>query len=564
MALIRISQKDLCKLSGLKPAQVEPTLTSLGIPLEGTEGDELALEITPNRPDWLSVEGVARSCYSWRTAKPKLYKAALPGAQARDANTLSNSGPVHFILNASVRDVRPVLGSAIVHNVQLDENQLASLIQLQEKLHDTLGRGRRKMAIGLHDMAGIQPPFTYKAVGREEVRFVPLGRFAPMTPEQILLEHDKGREYAHLVGARCPLITDKNGEVLSFPPIINGERTRVGLSSHDLLIDCTGTSEETVRVTVNILAAALADRGAQIEEVFINSKPYSIFKPQVRPIPRVGASKLLGLPLDAPALIRHLARMGHAASAKSVHSPAFRSDILDEVDLIEDIAISIGYNELPMPLPSFGSISSSVEDYASLHEAALGFGYFEVMSWILTSEAVLKKSEMQGPALRVSNPLTEEFTTLRPWLYPNLLDILAHSKSEPLPIYLYEIGLVERPRSPDAETAPDFTQAAHLSAISTHPKSGFSENWAHLSGLARSMGVPLTLREEEIPGFIPGRCARVALKGESGAAGSSRVIGLIGEVHPRVLEAFGLEQPTVLFEVEADALMNKSAAKKKE
>lgn len=561
MALIRISQKDLCKLSGLKPSQVEPTLTSLGIPLESTEGDEMALEITPNRPDWLSVEGVARSCHSWRTAKPKIYKAASPGAQGHGAQALSNPGPVHFIVDASVRDVRPALGSAIVRNVQMDEGLLASLIQLQEKLHDTLGRGRRKMAIGLHDMAGIQPPYTYKAVGREEVRFVPLGRFAPMTPEQILLEHDKGREYAHLIGARCPLITDKNGEVLSFPPIINGERTRVGLSSRDLLIDCTGTSDEAVRVTVNIICAALADRGGQVEEVFINSKPYQIFKPQVRPLPLKGAGKLLGLPLDAPALIRHLARMGHEANAKAVRSPAFRSDLLGEVDLIEDIAISIGYNELPMPLPSFGSAASSVEDFAPLHEAALGLGYFEVMSWILTSEAVLKKSECSGPALRVSNPLTEEFTTLRPWLYPNLLDILSHSKSEPLPIYLYEVGPVERPNSAEAEAAPDFSQTTHLSAISMHPKTGFSEIWAHLSGLAGSLGATLTLHEEDIAGFIPGRCARVMM-----AAGPApaKTIGLIGELHPRVLEAFGLEQPTALFEVEADALMKKPAAKKKE
>ena len=561
MALIRVSQKELCSLSSLKPSQVEPTLTSLGIPLESAEGGELALEITPNRPDWLSVEGVARSCHSWRTAKPKIYKAASPGTQVPGASQPGRSSPVHFILDASVRDVRPALGSAIARNVQLDEGQLASLIQLQEKLHDTLGRGRRKMAIGLHDMSGIQPPFIYKAVGREEVRFVPLGRFAPMTPEQILLEHDKGREYAHLVGERCPLIVDKNGEVLSFPPIINGERTRVGLSSHDLLIDCTGTSDETVRVTVNIICAALADRGAQIEEVFINSKPYHVFQPQVRPLPRIGAGKLLGIPLDASAVIRHLARMGHEANAKSVRSPAFRTDILDEVDLIEDIAISIGYNELPMSMPSFGSIASSTEDYAPLHEAALGLGYFEVMSWILTSEAVLKKSEMLGPALRVSNPLTEEFTTLRPWLYPNLLDILAHSKSEPLPIYLYEIGPVERPNSTEAKTALDFSQTTHLSAISMHPKTGFSENWANLNGMAKATGATLTLHEEDIAGFIPGRCARVRI-----AAGPDKAknIGLIGEVHPRVLEAFGLEQPTALFEVEADALMKKQAQKKKE
>ncbi len=541
MALIRVSQKELCKLSGLKPSEVEPTLTSLGIPLEAVEGDELSLEITPNRPDWLSVEGVARSAFSWRTAKPKIYEAAPARA--------------HFIVDESVRAVRPALGSAIVRGVQIDEQFLQSLIQLQEKLHDTLGRGRRKMAIGLHDMAGIQPPFTYKAVGRDEVRFTPLGRFAPMTPGQILLEHDKGRDYAHLVGEKCPLIVDKNNEVLSFPPIINGERTRVGLSSHDLLIDCTGTSEHVVRVTVGILAAALADHGGKVEEVFINKKPYQIFEPQVRPLPLKGAVALLGVPLDAPKIIRHLARMGHEANAKTVRSPSFRADILDEVDLIEDIAISIGYNELPMPLPEFGSIASEADHFQQLHEAAIGLGYFEAMSWMLTSEAVLKKSECAGPSLKVTNPLTEEFTTLRPWLYPNLVDVLAHSKSESLPIYLYEIGQVERPNSSDSKTAPEFTQVTHMAAVSMHPKAGVSESWAHLAGLAKSVDWSLTLSEVDLPGFIPGRSARVMTGGQ--------VVGQLGELHPRVLGAFGLEQPVALFELDIGRINQLKDGKKK-
>ncbi|MDE1798386.1 MAG: phenylalanine--tRNA ligase subunit beta, partial [Candidatus Micrarchaeota archaeon] len=151
LALIHVSQKELCGLSGLKPPQVEDTLTALGIPLEGAEGDDLSLEITPNRPDWLSVEGVARSCYSWRTGKPKAY--------------LASKSSVSWTVHPSILPVRPCLGSAVVRGVPNTPQLLTSLIQLQEKLHDTLGRNRRKMAIGIHDLSAVQPPFAYEAVG---------------------------------------------------------------------------------------------------------------------------------------------------------------------------------------------------------------------------------------------------------------------------------------------------------------------------------------------------------------------------------------------------------------
>jgi len=533
MALVHIPSNSLCKLAGIKPADIEPMLTSLGIPLEAQEGDDLSLEITPNRPDWLSVEGVARSISAYKTAKPKIYSALSPH--------------VHFIIDDSVREVRPYFGTAIVRGLVIDEEILTSLIQLQEKLHDTLGRGRKKMAIGLHDLSAVQPPFTYKAVGREDVRFVPLGHSTPMSCGQILLEHDKGRAFAHLVGDRCPLIVDKNGEVLSFPPIINGERTRVGLSSTDLLIDCTGTSEQAVRVVVNILCAALADRGGKVEEVYVGDKPYSVFKPHVQPLPLAGARKLLGVDMDAPAVIRHLARLGHSATPRQVSSPAFRSDIIGEADLIEDIAISIGYNNLPMPLPPNGLAGTLEDHFDSLHESALALGYFEVMSWILTNQSVLERSKAPGARLKVSNPLTEEFTTLRPWLYANLMEILSRSKSQPLPIHLYEVGPVVRAMDETAEAreAPDFIQTDHFTAVSMHPKACFSEEWSNLLAISSAFKTPLTLRPEDLPGFIPGRSAKLVL--------GERVVGLIGEIHPSVLEAFGLEQPVALFELDADA-----------
>lgn len=545
MALIHISQKELCALGGLKPSEVEDVLTALGIPLESRESDDLSLEITPNRPDWLSVEGVARSCFSWKTGKPKSYAA-------------SNSS-IHWTIDPTVRPVRPILGSALARNVKMSDGLLVSLMQLQEKLHDTLGRKRKKMAIGVHDLSSVKPPFTYKAVGRDEVRFIPLGKMAPMTPGQILLEHEKGVDYAHLVGDACPLIVDKDGEVLSFPPIINGERTRVSADTTDLLIDCTGTSEEAVRVTVNILCAALADRGAKIEQVHLDGKPYELFSSTIWKMPPIAAaaSKLLGVKLGADEASRLLCKTGHGANARLVSSPAFRADLMHDVDLVEEIAIAIGLNNLPMPLPDFSTEGQMDAAASPLHETMLGLGYFEVMSWILTSQSTLSKSGVDvALALRVNNPLTEEFTTLRPLLYPNLLEIFSRSKSESLPQYLYEIGVVEQPKKDEREKSGDeqpkkdeagkFEEIEHLTAAAIHPKSCFSQIHSHLGGLLAACAKSVTFEPVERPGFISGRAARLLHEKQE--------VGFIGEIHPAVLESFGLEQPVALFEIQTDFL----------
>jgi phenylalanyl-tRNA synthetase beta chain len=192
-----------------------------------------------------------------------------------------------------------------------------------------------------------------------------------------------------------------------------------------------------------------------------------------------------------------------------------------------------------------------------------------VLSWILTNSSTLQRSHAQGPALRISNPLTEEFSVIRPWIYPNLIEILSRSKSQPLPIYLYEIGPVLEPsKGPSSSTSLDFVQSEHFAAISMHPKSSFSEAWSHLQGIAQAIGAKLVLKEEDLDGFIGGRCAKILLPNQiqansshpnSKPSNSSNYIdiGIIGELHPVVLEAFGLEQPVALFELRAKDFVKK-------
>lgn len=523
MALVRFKLSDLQAFVKVGEKDLDNRLADLGIPLESFENGEAAVEITPNRPDWLSVEGIGRSLRDFASGKPREYVAAEP--------------KLDWQADKSVAKVRPYLGSAVVRGIRMSEELLLSMMQLQEKLHDTLGRNRKKLAIGLHDLSSLTAPFRYYAEKRDGIRFVPLGRQAMMTPGQILAEHEKGIAFAHLVGEDCPMIVDSTGAVLSFPPIINGERTRVSLSTTDILIDCTGNSEGAVAVAVQIIAAALVERGGKAEAVRINGKPYPLFKPLPMHLPLDLASSLIGMDFTKEEIVRHLARMGHSYDKKNVLVPSWRADVLHAVDLIEDIAISYGYNNFEPTLPSFNSVGKMDESAERLCSALLGLGYFEVQSWMLTNRKVVEWSLCPSKTgIDVENPLTAEFTTLRPALYPNHLQIFAQSKTEPMPHMVFEIGAV-------------FTggqEKRSLAAASCHPKASWAEAKSHLEGFGSSIGVSFTFEDLEMPGFIAGRTAKILHDGVQ--------VGFAGEIHPLVLTNFGIEQPVALFEIDLDAL----------
>lgn len=526
MATVKISKKSLLALSKISASQVEPILTELGIPLEGADGDILHLEITPNRPDWLSVEGVARSCKSYSCAKAGIYRAR---KSVQDVS-----------IDSSVLSIRPFFYGAYASGVRLNEQSLQSLIQLQEKLHDTLGRNRKKVAIGIHDSKPLSPPFTYSAVAPRDVSFVPLGMDSKLTCEKILAEHPTGIKYSHLVSASCPIIRDKKGNVLSFPPIINGELTKLTVSSTNLFIDCTGTHEGAVFTAAAIISAALADMGATIHNISINKKECDIFKMRKMPFSLYEANKLLGTSLTLAQAKRHLARTGHVLEGNHTLSPSFRADILHSVDLIEDIAISIGYNNFDFKTCDFASVGKSF-GHTLLHESCLGLGYFEVSSWILTNSQTLENSLVpQEHAIRVNNPLTQEFTTLRPALYPNLLDIFSKSKSQQMPQNIYEFGPIT------GLVAGSPIQSEHLCIASAHPKSSFSKICSHLKALLTRFGAQYALVESDRDGFIPGRCAKIIV--------DSKDVGLIGEIHPEVLENFSIEQPVAIAEFDCSFL----------
>jgi len=531
MPVISLHAAYLERLVGADREEIFSRLPMMGADIERMDEEKADVEFFPDRPDLFSPEGVAR---------------ALRGFLGRESGLVafdvSPSG-IAFSVDPALAGIRPYLGSAVIRNVSLDDDAIDSLMDLQEALHWAVGRGRGKVAIGVHDLDRVTPPFGYVAAPPER-SFVPLDFDRPMTLEEILAEHPKGRDYAHLVEgfSRYPLIVDAEDRVLSFPPIINGELTRVTGATENILLDTTGTDLRAVLTAVTIICTSLAGTGARLESVEVDGVAVPDLSPAVRVVDAGDCSRLLGLDLGAAEMVPLLERMRFGAramggSAVRVEVPCYRTDILHDWDIFEDVAIAFGYDRITPSLPgtfTIGRPHPVPEAAVMIRTVMVGLGYLEMVPFTLTSERTLF-SRMRRPAdpeaLRVARPISEEQAVIRNSLLPLLMEELQINKKRELPQRLFATG--------DAVRGTATVQT--LAAVSTHPGADFTEAYACMDAICRELGLAYEPAESSDPAFIEGR------RGEVRAGGIP--VGVFGEIHPGVLAAFDLEHPVAALEV---------------
>ncbi|HNQ29184.1 MAG: Phenylalanine--tRNA ligase beta subunit [Methanoregulaceae archaeon PtaB.Bin009] len=536
MAVITLYYRYLERLVGSDRETILARLPMIGSDIERVEEDHVDVEFFPSRPDLFSVEGVARAMRGFlglETGLPQYH--------------VTPSG-ISFSVDPGLASIRPYLGTAVIRGIQLDEEAILSLMGLQEALHWALGRGRSKVAIGIHDLDRVTPPFRYIAEERTRA-FVPLDYEREMTMEEILDEHPKGRAYADIVRGfpKFPLIVDACNQVLSFPPIINGELTRVTGESRNLLLDTTGTDERAVMTAVNIICTALADAGGRIESVDVAGNHIPTLAPSTRLVSARECSALLGADLTPAGLSLLLGKMRFSAEPAGddkvrVMVPCYRADIMHDWDIFEDAAIAYGYENFRAELPptfTIGRAHPVMIVASAVRSLGSGLGYQEVIPFTLTSEKVMY-GKMQRPVapetLSVLHPISEENTIVRTGLLPLLIETLQFNRHRELPQRLFAVGDVVR----DLLT---FQKAAF---VSLHPAADFSEAYAVADAMCRELSIPYTSEESEDPAFIGGR------RGSIVAAG--RPIGVFGEIHPAVLNAFELEHPVAAVEIDLTAV----------
>lgn len=513
----------------------------IGADFDTIEGDTLSIEFFPNRPDLTSVEGIARASrafFGFRT-----------GIQTYE----TKPSDIQTIVDASVKTVRPFITTALVKNVTMTDELIASLMDMQEKLHMGLGRNRKKVAIGVHNAEPLTPPFTYKAVDPDSVSFIPLGKTESMTLQEILSQHEKGVDYAFILEGydQYPLLVDAQQNVLSFPPIINGSLTEVTDSTTDVFIDVTGTDMKAINAALIIITTALAERGGQIYSTMVIDDNHRIISPDLTPHEKMLSTEyvnaILGLNLSDQDIVVCLGKMGYQAMIKkkgelTAKIPAWRSDIIHEIDLVEDVAIGYGFDSIETDIPKALTFGKTLKDqplYDALRTILIGLGFNEVTGFTISNER-LEFSNMglkKGGCVLIENPIGEEYSCLRVGLLPSLLTILKENKHHPLPQQIFELGIVVEENGKNHR---------HLGAVKIDAKASFTMCKAFVETILRDIGLSASLTEATNPAFIPGRCA--ILKKDD------KEIGVFGELHPQTINDFELEHPIIALEFFVDLL----------
>jgi len=511
VAVVAVDTEIMKKRTGMDEGRVIQMLTDMGMPTEKKDG-HLAVEITPNRPDLFPMEGIVRALLAYAGGKACEYKVLDCGYSLK--------------VGKGVGAIRPFVRCAAIKGVTLGDDSIKDAMQMQEKLHETVGRKRKKVAVGLHNLDAVKFPLEY-VVGTEE-RFVPLDCGEEMGLDEVLEKHQKGAAYAHLARGAKVLIKDSEG-VISFPPIINSERTRVDENTSNLLVDVTGTSKEAVEGVLNIITTAFADAGAKVYSVETGGVRYPDLSYSKMAYKHKETEKVLGNAVSKKNAKAALERMGYRMKDDEVRVPPYRIDIISQIDVIEDIAIGHGYGNFAPELPHLNTIGGRAAGGRNLHAIMCGMGFLEVKNYVLTNEKSIEGTPDSGRAL-IANSTSEEFTLVRTSLLPGLLSTCRLNKTRGLPQKFYELGEVW-----------DGGEEARLGIIMTGQKAGFSGMQSVLQALVKETGAGLELRIAEDPRFIPGRCCDVIVNGKR--------VGVAGEVSPHILERFGLEYPASACEI---------------
>jgi phenylalanyl-tRNA synthetase beta chain len=558
MPTIDIKKRDLDSLIGrkLSLAALEKRLMLAKAELKeyNEETDDLKVELSDsNRPDLWSAEGIARQIRMALSGKPEEYPFFEHGRK-----------PTREIrVSKDMKAVRPYIAACTARDVRMNDDVLAQMIQSQDKLSEIFGRKRSTVSIGIYELNRIVFPVDYRLAEPSSVSFTPLGMDEKLTLAQILERHPKGIAYGGIVRSfpRYPVLIDGMGRALSFPPIINSrEIGEVKPQTKNVLVEVTGTDLRMTALTLNILASNLYDRGADIEPVLV-TYPYDTGLGRRVPFPydtsgtfAVPLSRFtegLGEAVSLADVNKHLRSYGHAVNARggrvSVTVPPYRDDIMHPRDLVEDYAISRGYDSFAPVMPrqsTVGSLSwiELLSDTVRGH--MVGSGFQEVMSNILCSREELEYALPAGEKLvEVDNVMSLAYSVLRNRIVPSLLTVETASSKAFYPHRIFEVGEVAV--FDEAQNLGSRTDL-NLGAVISHPAANFSEMHSSLDILLYYLGVDYRLEPAEHPLFLQGRCGTVAAGGVE--------LGLIGEVRPGALELKQITMPCAAFEINLDKI----------
>jgi len=534
----------------LTEAELDSALYDVGFSLEDVQGDAIKIDITPDRIDALSPRGLARILRSTLNLarKPQIYSA-------------KPSKEYKVIVDPSVNEIRPYTVCAVVKNLLLDSDAIKQIIWIQEKLHATLGKHRRRAALGVYPLDKISWPVIFCAKKPAEISFQPLESVSFMTAKQILEHHPTGVAYSYLLSGlpMYPLFVDANKQVLSMPPIINSQNVgKVTTDTRNVFIEVSGFDEKILSNILNLLVCFLADMGGQICTVEVQYGKKKSITPNLemeeRKITTDAIKSLTGIELQSKEIANHLSRMLYTItkvenSAVKFLVPPYRLDIWHDVDVIDDIVRAFGINNIIPVEPSVQTTGSMLFEnrfVQKINELLVGAGCVEIMTLAVTDkqDQFTKMQLVPKSFVALGSTAERNINMVRSTLLPESLKFLSNNASATFPQHIFEIGDIV---VPDEEADVRSRNVTHCTFALCDEKANFTAAKQLLESVLAKLGANpnyTTLKHES---FIEGRSATILVNGKS--------IGYFGEIHPQVLVNWKLETPIAGAEIDIDALI---------
>ncbi len=521
MVVVEFLLKDFLKECGFSEKQVLNGLTGLGAPAIKSE-DRLIVELTPNRPDMFSLEGIIRALNSYYKGIIKKYK------------TKKKSGLELIVGSVPFRQYAAL---AVVRNLGFDDQKIKDIIQLQEKLNATVGRKVKKFGIGFYPLQGIDFPIRYVMMEPERIVYQPLNYPNAINANEIVEKHPKGQEYGHLLKGqkKYPVYLDAKDRVMCLIPIVNSaEIGKVNINTKEVLVEVTGVELKAVNDALNIICCSLIDSGGDVETIAINYHSKKFDTPDLSyrkvKLDLEFINKILGVELKKTEVIKLLKKMGYESDGNVVYIPPYRCDVMHIIDIVEDIAIAYGYEKLIPETPKFYSEGRLVEyESTEIKRIMQGMGFLEVKTNILISEEKGVIFSLVGE--KTENPASSECAVIRSMLFHSLIDVFVTNKMAGLPQKFYEIGIVYNKK----------TQEKRLCFGVTDEEIDYSNAKSYLQTLLKECGVDYKIENENVVNFDREKSCKIVVEGKE--------IGFFGLLAVDIKEKLGLKNDVYLCEL---------------
>jgi len=537
MPVIELSYSRLQKLIGkVSKKQISDSLPFLGLDIESEDKDLVRVEYSPNRPDYSTDFGIALGLQGLLGIKTGPIKL-----------NVKKSNKYLISVKSNVSRIRPFVTGIVAKNGKIDDKTIKQLMTMQEDLHFGIGRKRKKSSIGIHDLDKISFPLVYTTTNRNH-KFIPLNSEKELNISEILDTTDVGKDYGSLLGqsSQVPIILDENQNTVSFPPIINAAVTTVTTKTKNLFVEVTGLNKDDAEDMLSVVATVLQSAGFTLESVKITGAKNSSPKLQYRKM-TVNSSlinQILGLNLSSSKIISSLKKSRLDASSKGTNIictiPAYRFDIFGPMDLVEEVALGYGIQNLEptiSPSQTIGKTNPVSLKLKSLDQTMIGLGYLEALNSSLTSKRVLYDMTNRDSTklLSVLDSKSREHTILRDSILPGLLENLSRNIHESYPQKMFETGTVFATENPISEKIS-------FSGISAHKDANFTEIKSIIqSALNIGFGIKIETKTATDSTFEEGHCASIIL--------NNIPIGIIGKIDSKIIENYKIRVPVVGFEI---------------